>query len=181
MSRLNDLASLDLRSLCEALAADSLASADLVAGEWLGVVELLTMRLADGCGELSEEHWGMCSAAIGHALRVAVSTGVMDRRESVIRRLNLANVLLQQVPPNSEVDMLNPDHLIDLLLREMPISVEEARVLSTDWRTLETSQIRLLRSVKNLVSPALALAGMVSREDLRKRLNPWGELLPLLP
>lgn len=181
MNRLDDLASLDLRSLSEVLAAHAPTVSELGRGQWLGVVELITMRLTDECGSLSAESWATCSLALAYALEAAVASEDIDERESVIRRLNLSVALLQRIPPNAAVDILNPSHLIDLLFLELPMSVEEARDLSVDWRALDIAQIRLLRAVKNLVSPALSLARLVSREEIDGRLKAWEEVFPSLP
>ncbi|MFD8965406.1 hypothetical protein ACFV0C_10435 [Streptomyces sp. NPDC059568] len=132
MNGSDDLASLDLRSRSEVLAAHALTGPELGRGQWLGVVELMTMRLTDECDSLSAESWATCSSAFAYALEAAVASDSIDQRESVIRRLNLSVSLLQRVPPNPEVDILNPGRLIDLLFQELPMSVEEARDLSVD-------------------------------------------------
>ncbi|MER5275670.1 hypothetical protein ABT025_07920 [Streptomyces sp. NPDC002809] len=180
MIRLDDLTSLDLRSLSEVLAAHAPIVPDLGSGEWLGIVELMTMRLTDECSSLPVESWATCSLALAYALEAAVASGSIDQRESVIRRLNLSVALLRQVPANTEVDILNPGHLIDLLFQELPISSEETRDLSVDWRALDIAQIRTLRAVKNLVSPALSLARLAPRE-IDGRLKAWEEVFPSLP
>ncbi|MFI6446749.1 hypothetical protein [Kitasatospora sp. NPDC050543] len=180
MNEFDNLASLDLRSLSEILATHAPTVPELGRGQWLGVVELMTMRLTDECGSLPAESWATCSLALSYALEAAVASGSIDQRESVIRRLNLSVALLQRVPLNAEVDILNPGHLVDLLFQEIPMSVEEARDLSVDWRALDIAQIRLLRAVKNLVSPALSLARLVPRE-VDGRLKAWEEVFPSLP
>ena len=181
MNSFDDLTSLDLRSLAEVLASHAPAQAELVPGQWLGIVELLTMHLTEGFDDLPTELWSTCSEACGYALETAVASGAIDYRESVIRRLNLALPLLQKAPPNAEFDVLNPDHLVDLLLQELPISAEEARTLLVDWRSLDTSQIRLLRAAKNLVSPGLAIFRLTSGKGFDPRLRAWEEVLPSLP
>ncbi|GGK25362.1 hypothetical protein GCM10011583_66690 [Streptomyces camponoticapitis] len=181
MNRLDNLASLDLRSLSEILASRAPAVPELGRGEWLGVLELMTMRLTDECGSLSVESWVTCSLAHEYALEAAMVSGSIDQRESVIRRLHLSVALLQQVPPNAEVGILNPSHLLDLLFQELPMSAEEARDLSVDWRALDIGQIRLLRAVKNLISPALGLVRVVPREEGNGRLRAWEEVFPSLP
>jgi hypothetical protein len=177
MSRLNDLAALDLRSLCGALNA----GVAVQPVEWLGVVELLTMRLTEGSGDVAVEDWGTCSAAMAYVLGAAVASGGFDRRESVIRRLNLSVALLQNVAPNAEVDILNPDLVLELMFQELPLSAGEARRLSADWRSLDISQIRRLRVAKNLVSPALALARVAPGAKLAGRLRAWEDVMPSLP
>ncbi|WP_405821346.1 hypothetical protein OG241_35805 [Streptomyces sp. NBC_01390] len=181
MNRPDDLASLDLQSLTELLVSRTPTVSELSSGQWLGVVELMTMRLTDECGSLSVDSWRTCASALEYALEAAVTSGAIDRRESVIRRLNLAVVLLQRVPPNPEIEILNPSHLISLLFQELPMSVEEARDMSTDWRALDIVQIRRLRAAKNLVSPALRLAKMMSGGNLDGRLEAWEEVFPSLP
>ncbi|MGC9539866.1 hypothetical protein [Streptomyces sp. UG1] len=181
MNQLNDLAALDLLSLSEMLATGTPMRSELDPGQWLAVVELLTMRLAEGCGDVPTERWAMCSAALDYALETAVSSGAIDRREGVIRRLNLSVALLPQIPSSPEVDILNPEHLIELLFRELPMSAEEARQLSSGWRSLHVSQIRRLRVAKNLVTPALSLARLMSEEEFAERLREWEEVLPSLP
>ncbi|MEU3752393.1 hypothetical protein AB0H17_06415 [Streptomyces olivoreticuli] len=181
MNQLDDLASLDLRSLSEILAARGLTVSELSRGQWLGVVELMTLRLTNECDSLSGESWATCSSALAYALEAAVASGSIDARESLIRRLNLSVALLGRIPSSGEVDILNPGHLIDLMLQELPVSVEEARDMSADWRALDITQIRLLRIVKNLVSPAFDLARMASGEDFDGRLKAWEEVFPSLP
>ncbi|KJK55510.1 hypothetical protein [Saccharothrix sp. ST-888] len=181
MNRFNELTSLDLRSLSQVLAGRAPTLPELGPGEWLGVVELLTMRLTDECDGLSVESWATCSLALAYALEAAVASDSIDQRESVIRRLNLSAAVLRQIPPNAEVDILNPDGLIELLFQELPMSAEEARELSVDWRALDIAQIRRLRAAKNLVSPALDLASLVSGEEFHERLKAWGEVFPSLP
>ncbi|MEU2134583.1 hypothetical protein [Streptomyces sp. NPDC018352] len=181
MNRFDDLASLDLRSLSEVLATHAPAVPGLGRGQWLGVVELMTMRLTDECGSLSAESWATCASALAYALEAAVASGAISRSESVIRRLNLSVALLERVPPNPEVDILNPGHLIDLLFQELPMSAEEARDWSVDWRGLDISQIRLLRLAKNLVSPALRLVKMAPGGEFDGRLKAWGEVFRSLP
>ncbi|MEU9496645.1 hypothetical protein AB0D73_33315 [Streptomyces sp. NPDC048215] len=180
MIGLDDLTSLDLRSLSEVLAAHAPRVPDLGSDQWLGVVELMTMRLTDECSSLPAESWATCSLALGYALDAAVALGSIDQRESVIRRLNLSVALLRQVPVSTEVDILNPGHLIDLLFQELPISSDEARDLSVEWRALDIAQIRILRAAKNLVSPALGLARLAPRE-IDGRLEAWEEVFPSLP
>ena len=176
-----DLAALDLRALAQGLASHSPSTRELGPGEWLSVVELLTLRLADDFGNLPTEFRRVCSAAVAYALDSAVASGSIDQRESVIRRLNLSLVLLGQVPPDAEIDILDPERLIELLLSELPVSAEEARMMSADWRALDIVQVRALRAAKNLLSPGLAISRLVSDGGLDTRLQAWEEVLPSLP
>lgn len=181
MNGFDDLTALDLPSLAEVLASHAPARSDLAAGQWLGVVEFLTLRLTQGLGDPSTESWDVYSSAFGYALDSAVASGAIDHRESAIRRVNLSQVLLQKTPPNTRVNLLNPDLLIELLLQELPMSAEEAGILSADWRHLDIARIRALRIAKNLVSPGLAIARLVCDEELDPRLQEWERILPSLP
>ncbi|MBT2472817.1 hypothetical protein J7E97_34455 [Streptomyces sp. ISL-66] len=181
MTYLKDLALLDLRSLSEALASHSPAVSELPAGQWLGVVELLTLRLTDECADLPAESWVTCSNALAYTLEAAMNSGSIDHHESVIRRLNIAVSLFMKIPPNAEVDILDPTHLVDLLFQELPMSADQALGLAENWRSLDITQIRSLRAAKNLLSPALRLASLVPNEALDQRLKSWREVFPALP
>lgn len=181
MNRLRDLEALDLRALVESLASRAPSEHELSAENWLSVVELLTIRLQDGFGDLPVRFRSECSAAVSYALDTAIASGSIDRREGVIRRLNLSRALLRQVPPDTGVDILDPDRIIGLLLGELPMSVEEARALSADWRALDISLIRELRFAKNLLSPGLAISKLAAEGELDTRLRGWEEVFPMLP
>lgn len=181
MNSFDYLVPLDLHCLVEVLASQASAEPELEAGQWLGVVELLTMRLVEGFADLPKELWGTSSVAFAHALEKAVATGVIDHNESVIRRLHLSLALLQRVPPSAQLDILDPGRLIDLLLRELPMSAEEASALSRDWSTRSIKEIRSLRAAKNLLSPGLAISKLVPGEGLELRLRSWEQVFPLLP
>ncbi|MFE7635883.1 hypothetical protein ACFU7Z_17820 [Kitasatospora sp. NPDC057518] len=180
-TELDELVRLDLHALSETLASHSPGVVELGAGEWLGVVELLTMRLTDECGGLSADAWRACSSSITYALDAAVATGSIDHREAVIRRLNLSAALLQRVPVDAEVDLLDPNRIMETFLGEIPISIEEARELSTDWRGRDLADIRRLRAAKSLVLPTLIAMRSAVGEDLDPRLKEWEVILPALP
>lgn len=181
MCQLNDLLGLDLGPLSETLAAGVPAQSELNAGEWLGVVEAVTLRLSEGVSDLSTEQLATCSIALEYSLEAAMASGAINRRESAIRRLHISGVLLQQVPPVPTIDILSPDYLMSLLLQELPMSVEEARVLTVNWRELDISQIRDLRAVKNLLSPGLTLIRLFPNWRFVEDLRPWEEIFPSLP
>jgi hypothetical protein len=181
MSNFDDLVVLDLQMLSETLAAGVPNVSELEASEWLGIVEVIAARLTDESRGLSTGSWGVCSDALDHALNAAVESGAISQTESVIRRLNLSLVLLQSVPTNATISILNPHYQMDLLFQELSMSTEEARTLSIDWRRLEIEKIRRLRTLKNLLSPALALARHVYGDDLDERLKVWESVFPSLP
>ncbi|MFK4148381.1 hypothetical protein [Streptomyces sp. NPDC004065] len=181
MHSLEHLISLPLRRLAEALESCVPAEADLEPAQWLSVVELLTMRLDQGFVDLPTEYQRTCSAAFTRTLNNAVAVGAIDHHESVVRRLNLSLILLRRVPPSDQLEMLDSERLLSLLLREVPLSIEEARILSSDWRTRDIAEIRTLRRAKNLLSPGLAIAKLVSAEKMEPELKAWEQIFPMLP
>ncbi|MFE2728155.1 hypothetical protein [Kitasatospora sp. NPDC059327] len=150
-------------------------------GQWLGVVELLTMRLTGECGGLSAESWATCSRALAYALEAAVASGSIDHHETVIRRLNLSAALLQRVSPNVEVDILDPNRVIEIFLGEISMSAEEARDVSIDWRSRDIADIRRLRTAKGLVWPTLLAMHAAFGDEFDPRLKAWEVVFPSLP
>lgn len=177
----DDLISLDLRSLSDSLAAGFPASSRMSAGEWLGVVEAITLHLSEGSGDLSREQLATCATALAYALDAAMASGAIDHRETVIRRLHLCGVLLRQVSPDPTIEIVNPDYLVSLLLQALSVSPEEASALASNWRSLDISQIRELRAVKNLLSPGLALVHLFPDRGFVEHLRPWEGVFPSLP
>ncbi len=175
------LLALDPVLLSETLASKRPVVAELSKGEWLGVVELLTARLASEVLPVSADRWLTYLRALAYALDSAVASGAIDQRECLIRRLNLAVALREQVPPSTGDAILNPSVLIDQLFEELPMSAGQARDMSKNWRALDLVQIRTLRFAKNLMSPALALAAALPPGRSRPRLEVWRDVLPSLP
>ncbi|MFF0572719.1 hypothetical protein [Streptosporangium saharense] len=178
MSDFEDLLELDLRQLSAALSVGRPSAEELEQNQWTGLIELLTMRLVGACEELSAEDWAVCSTALDYVFRAAGKIKAIDHEEEVIRRLNLSAALLRHVAPRSEVDLLDPDHAVDLLLRELPVSADEARDMVVRWRALEINQIRRLRSAKNLLSPVVDI---IPRHTHDSRLRVWMSIFPSLP
>lgn len=181
MSEFEDLLELDLRQLSAALSAGRLSEEELEQNQWIGLIELLTMRLVDACEELSAEDWAGCSTALDYVLRTAEKRKAIDREEEVVRRLNLSAALMRHVAPRSGVDFLDPDHAVGLLLRELPVSADEARDMAARWRDLEINQIRRLRSAKNLLSPVVDIMDIVPLHTYEVRLKVWVSIFSSLP
>lgn len=178
---LDRLVKLDLQALSASLAAGIPAVSELGAGQWRSLVELLTMRLTTDCRELQAGSWDDYSAALGYALDAAMSSGDLSRTEAVLRRLNLSAALLHRVPPDQNVDLLNPQRVVELFLREAPMSAEQAKELSVGWRSLGIEDIRRLRAAKNLLSPTLEAVRAVPETEFDARLKLWEAVLPQLP
>jgi hypothetical protein len=181
MTSFQSLTSLSLRQLSELLAAHTPDPALLGPNEWLGVVQLLTQRLTKQPDLLTQEDWARSTAALDYVFHAAITSGAIDNNEVVIRRINLSAALLQVVSPSVEIDILNPDATIELLLRKIPMSVDEARRLVVNWRSLEIAKIRQLRLIKNLLSPALLIKRTLPEHKFDTQLTAWESIFPSLP
>lgn len=81
--------------------------------------------------------------------------------------------------PDQEVCGDLVQHAEELVLRNLPLTFDEARSSVDDWRSLPIAEIRRLRDVKNLLRP---LAAVRTRPEHRSdALQPWVALLPSLP
>lgn len=131
MTTLEELASMETRQLSLLLSTSVPELDDLGIDEWLAVVQLFTARLTEESESLSADEWVLGSDAIVRALGHAEAVGAIDRNERVIRRLNLSAALLQRVPVNSDVEILDPQRAYDEFVEVVPISPEEARDLAS--------------------------------------------------
>lgn len=182
MMTLQDLTSLDGRQLVRWLIARPATSlAGLGKGELLAVVELLTSRLTDEGGGFSADDWRAGSEAVDRVFGAGEAAGSIDRNESVIRRLNLSAALLQRVPPQDEIPILNFDVIHALFAEAVPMPAGQARDLASGWRGRDVAVVRQLRFAKNLVTPMLLVRDFASDDNAAAELNAWEEVLPLLP
>lgn len=181
METLQQLASMDARELSRLLTSTAQPPLDLEQGEWLAVVQLLTARVTEDCEALSADDWQVASAGVEGVLATAEAVGSIDHNESVIRRLNISAALLQRVSPQDDVPLLSLARMRELFEEAIPITVEEARDLATDWRSREVSVIRQLRLAKNLATPMLLVSTLASDYDILAELSAWRDVLPFLP
>lgn len=177
----NDLFALDLRSIATRLAAGSPAQSELVTQEWLAVVQLLSSRILNNATELPPEDWPLVMRAYDYAVDTAISAGDFDHTEKIYRALHLSADLLRKVPPNPDIELLDPRRMTDLLLRELPMPVEQARAQAEHWLTLERPEIFRLRIAKVFLRPGLYLAHRAHGEQLPEPLKSWEEVFPSLP
>ena len=103
------------------------------------------------------------------------------RGESVIRRLNLSAVVLRRAALSDDILILSPDRIASLFAETVPMTVQQARLLAADWRSLEIADIRRLRLVKNLVTPMILISHLLSENRPMVEIEDWEEILPLLP
>src|SRR4051794_11313709 len=108
---------------------------------------------------------------------MAEAAGGIDHLERVIRRINLMAVLLARVATDERIAIRNPRMAFDLVLDNLPISLERAHDLAPRWRELTRSEILRLRIAKNLLTPAL----MINAQAPDSRIDAWADAHPHLP
>src|SRR4051812_28073994 len=153
-----DLGQFGLDELCRALTR---GEPTIAGGRELSVVELLTTRIFEVSSSASVDLFVRYGEALRRALEIAVTVGAIDYQESVVRRLNLTAALLRSRQSDDGAELISARSAIDLFLREVPLTAERAQELSVDWRSRDIDKIRLLRRVKNLATPAVAVASIL--------------------
>jgi hypothetical protein len=177
------------------MAERRVAEQQLTAEEWRGVLEAVTLHAtamepssastasdaAAGATEDAELPPKLRVAALENALSSAVATGALSDQERIIRSLNAATLMIPRCAVDTDTEILNPRRQFRAVLDALPLTLTEARELSADWRTRDIEEIRKLRSVKNLIRPASALADVLPPEYRDGRISAWEELLVSLP
>ncbi|MEU6154514.1 hypothetical protein ABZ816_31445 [Actinosynnema sp. NPDC047251] len=141
----------------------------------------MTADIMHDAAGLSREDWTLVARAYDYAVDTAIAAGDFDHREKTYRALHLSSDLLGQVPPNPDVELLDPHRMTDVLIRELPMPVEQARALAKRWMTLERSEILRLRIAKDFLRPGLKLAHRAYGEQLPEPLKSWEDVFPSLP
>ena len=95
-----------------------------------------------------------------------------------MRRVNLLVALASRSPDQSVRGELVRQGR-ELVLRNVPLTLEETRAVVDGWRELPVEDIRRLRHLKNLLRPLATLP--VPLAQSHGTLQPWIELLPSLP
>jgi hypothetical protein len=186
-----NLASLDwsaLQAAVRGLLADSAddsadALTDAVShGDWRSVVELLTLRITEAAPALDDAGLRDALDLYESVLDRSELAGAYSRHEAVARRLNLSSALLRKVTSREDAGLLDPAAIADLVLRELPLPLDDAESKARHWRELDRTEILRLRKAKNLLTPALAaLRHATPNAPIDARLEPWEALLPHLP
>jgi hypothetical protein len=178
---LQQLSCLDRDALRAALSR-ALAEHAIRPTDWRALVELYTAKLAGPpeqpraeVGDVGDE-----LALYERLLDASEQAGILSALECATRRLNLASILLTRLPARHDGSLLDPDHIVELLLGALPVSPEAAASIG-DWRRLDRAEILRLRTAKNLVKPALAALHAAQGDALDERVKPWEVVLPSLP
>lgn len=178
--QVDELTTADLGTLVVWIESDDASVGQLSPQQWLAAVELVTGRLtdvADGAGG----NWLRLSNAYFRYLSFAEKSGIIDELDATIRSLNLTSVLLGKVGSRESISLLSPVAALSSFLAQVPVSLPEARELSENWRTIDISDVRLLRVVKNLLTPASSLKPFVGDGWMRSALCDWEAIYPKLP
>jgi hypothetical protein len=175
---LQQLATLD-RDAVRAALSKALDEHAIRRGDWRAVVELYTAKITEQSGQPGGDV-GDELALYERLLDAAEQAGVLSALECATRRLNVASVLLTRLPARHDGGLLDPDHIVELLLAALPLSPEAAASIG-DWRTLDREEILRLRTAKNLLKPAIAALRAAQGDALDERVKPWEAVLPRLP
>jgi hypothetical protein len=176
---LEQLAVLDRAALRGAL-SEALAGHAVRPAEWRAAVELYTAKITEREERTADSVTGDELALYERLLDASEQAGVLSGIECATRRLNLASVLLTRHPARHDGSLLDPDHIIELLLAALPVTPESAAAAG-DWRSLDRAEILRLRTAKNLLKPALAALRAAQGDALDARVEAWESVLPLLP
>ncbi|MGO4648181.1 hypothetical protein AB4305_24950 [Nocardia sp. 2YAB30] len=176
------LASLEFTELLDPLEC-ILSGEPIGHSDWRGLVEILTARLqlATETAKLSANDFRRALNLYDEILRRAATEHGMSSQECAERLLNLSSVLFRRYPPQTDIPLLDPNHIVGVFLREVPITLHEAAEQVIDWWDRDLETIKRLRYVKNLVVPASQALRAASYSGIDERIAPWEQLIPQLP
>ncbi|MBB5868555.1 hypothetical protein F4553_001934 [Allocatelliglobosispora scoriae] len=162
------------------LNSDCAQVAQFQPSQWLALVELVTAKMTDVVVH-PDVDWRHLSDAYYRSLSMAKESGVLSDSDSVVRSLNLTSVLLRRAGAEESVRILNPKTAIELFFQYVPLTLVEARRLADDWRGIDMQYIRVLRVVKNLLTPTLRIRLFVGDEQVLSVLSDWEAVYLKLP
>jgi hypothetical protein len=148
--------------------------------DWRALVELYTAKITELPAEEHRDELGEELALFERLLDESEQAGALSALECTTRRLNLAWALLSRLPARHDGSLLDPDHIVELLLDDVPLTPEAAAAVD-DWRRLDRSEILRLRTAKNLLRPALAALRAAKGDALDERVKPWEAVFARLP
>lgn len=158
MATLAELAALDLPALSGLLAAGEPPVGALDPPEWLGVAFRINALVLAADADAEPRDWAVRCRAVEHAAAAVHATGLEDDVAHLTRRLNAGAAMLTRTHPRADVELLDPDAMLDRLFRSLPMTADEARRRAEHWRDLPRSEVLDLRKVKNLLTPGLTIA-----------------------
>ncbi|MEU8330938.1 hypothetical protein [Micromonospora sp. NPDC048839] len=137
--------------------------------EWLGVLQLFTMRLTQEGAEVAPAEWPAHSTAFDVLLDGTQRADGIDAREAVVRRLLLTATALTHTRPTREVALLDPRHAITAFNAVLPVRTAEAARVAPRWRSLAPEDMRGLFRAAGLVTAARALKPYLDETDAGNR------------
>lgn len=177
MATLDALVSLDLRMLLPVLVDEFPNATDLDPDDWRALVELMTTRIQAEGAMLRRDQWRVCSDVVMKVYASAEASGAIGHREAIVRRLNLTAAVVGAIGINADIELLDVQSAIDLAVSGLPHDPERIRQAALRWQQLEKDEILALRTLKNLLTPVVALLRYQSDD----RLTRWLEVYPTLP
>jgi hypothetical protein len=168
---------LDLRPLVEWCLAPDRRVDDLTDHEWYGLLQRLSWHLTTATTEISNDEWETFSRAYDLALRNAA----IDELDGIARRLHVMSAALRSAEPRSRVPLVDPEGAAGVFLGVVPMTVEEARASAEDWQSLPIADIRLLRKIKNTLTPLIAVRQFISNPQVAARVDEWAAIRDQLP
>ncbi|MEO3769789.1 hypothetical protein [Micromonospora sp. B9E7] len=133
--------------------------------EWLGLLQLFTMRLTQEGAEVSFAEWPSHSNAYDVLLRRTQHANGIDAHEAAVRRLLLTSIALSHAGPTREVALLDPGHAIAAFRASLPMPTEVAVRVAPQWRELAPDDLRRLFRAAGLVTAAGALKPYLDTSD----------------
>jgi hypothetical protein len=163
-------------------------SVGIDSNSWLGVVEVLSLRV-----ETSEDtpvearlDWLWTIFAV---LDAAVAVGAMTQARLINWKLGLYSSAAARIPSDQRPDSFDLDGAASLFLAGLPCTLEQAADLSARWHRgqqqamwrEQREELYRLRDIKGWLMPLDMVKDEVRSPELRTAIKPWLALGPSLP
>jgi hypothetical protein len=180
MIDLDELTALNLGDLAALLAEQAPSWTGVLPDQWLSALELFTSRLASADRRSVVQDLSLLRHAYETLIAAAFDGGAIDKRESVLRIVNLLVALAASSNSDADADEFAAEAK-RLALKNIPMSLENAQVAARDWRALPMDEIRDMRYARNLLSPLRPIMNRGHSEIDSAMVDAWLDLLPALP
>ncbi|MEV4376954.1 hypothetical protein [Streptosporangium sp. NPDC049644] len=130
--------------------------------QWLGVYQANLLYAQErGRGE-DRRIW----ARVAFAALDGLERAGCPARDVNTRRFNLRALLITDPGPNGD-PLWSPEQLAVDVLRNLPLSLEQAREWAADWTARPRHEMQALRTCKSLIKPMELVAGLRPRPLFR--------------
>jgi hypothetical protein len=157
MTRPRDLARLHRQQLVDWLLSAEVENVVWDGQDWLGLLQLFTVRLTSEAPLIENRDWMACSLAYDVAAERAVRTGGIGAHERAVRLINVIGAILERISPDFEVPLRNPRLAADTLVAALPIRGVEAAERAQRWRELPHADVLPIVRGAGLVGSSLWL------------------------